>query len=190
MEEQEQRNKSPQSELAGDGANARRLSRRRFAKAGVGGGAGVLLSLASRSSLGCAVCKSPSGFLSGNVSQHGPAVTCEGASPGYWKNHTGWPSGFSHSTLFSHVFPVNHGSHYENVTMYNLLSHQSFDVDNIGMHLVAAILNSAKGWTPFLPESTIISMFTEWQNIGYYSPTPHVKWYAADIVNYITSTQS
>lgn len=168
---------------------ARGLARRRLAKAGLGG-AGVVATLAARSSLACTACTSPSGFLSGNVSHHAPSNVCDGVSPGYWKNHTGWPSGYTHNTRFGSVFPCRVGSPYANATFYQLLSHQSFDTNNLGMHLVAAILNSAMGWTPFLPHATIVAMFTEWQSQGYFTPTANVKWYAPDIVNYLTLTQS
>jgi hypothetical protein len=63
---------------------------------------GVLLTLASRSALGGGgtvvggVCKSPSGFLSGNASQHGTPCTCSGRTPGYWGTNTDtshtWPT--------------------------------------------------------------------------------------------------
>lgn len=90
-------------------------SRRRFAKSGLAVGSAVILSVASRSALAGYTynnkggynkggygwtCKSPSGFQSGNVSQHGPGCTCQGKTPGYWKEcyknwQHPWPAGYS-----------------------------------------------------------------------------------------------
>lgn len=78
-------------------------SRRRFAKGGLAVGSAVILTVASRSALASGgaygwTCKSPSGFQSGNVSQHGPGCKCSGRTPGYWKNcyhnNHAWPSGY------------------------------------------------------------------------------------------------
>lgn len=71
-------------------------SRRNFTKSGLVA-SGVILTLASRPVLGGGwVCKSPSGFLSGNLSQHGVPQTCQGRTPGYWGTNTStshpWPS--------------------------------------------------------------------------------------------------
>lgn len=64
--------------------------RRRLAKAGLGAGA-LIVTMASRSALGCE-CRSPSGFTSGNLSQHGTPPPCNGRTPGYWgeKNSYGY----------------------------------------------------------------------------------------------------
>lgn len=69
-------------------------SRRRFAKAGLGGSA-VLITLASRPVLG-ATCLTPSAAGSGNHSQHNPAVCDGGLDPQWWidnvvKNAQGEP---------------------------------------------------------------------------------------------------
>ncbi|MEO8407883.1 MAG: hypothetical protein ABI476_05580 [Oxalobacteraceae bacterium] len=163
-------------------------SRRRFTKSGLAV-SGVLMTLATRPVLGQALtCKSPSGFLSGNASSHGAPPICLGRSPGYWKNNPNWPIGID--TKFSAVFSVNPNSPYASVTMLTLLSHQSFDKKNLGMHLVTAYLNAVTGWTPFLSTETIKAMFAEFQTKGYFSPTAGVKWYGADIVYYLQQTQS
>lgn len=59
-------------------------SRRRFTKAGLAA-SGVILTLASRPVLANAVCKSPSGFESGNVSSHIQEM-CFGNYPDYYAN--------------------------------------------------------------------------------------------------------
>lgn len=169
--------------------SAANASRRRFGKTGLAA-SGVLATLASGPVLGYGkVCKSPSGFLSGNLSTHGQPPLCEGRSPGYWKNHGGWPVANRSTCKFSSVFTCKKGSPYASITMLKLLSHQNFDKQNLGMHLVAAYLNALKGWTPFLSIETIKAMFSEWQAGGYFSPTAGVKWDAGQIVDYLQRTQ-
>jgi hypothetical protein len=68
-------------------------SRRGFAKSGLAL-SGVILTLASRPVMAC-TCKSPSGFISGNVSTHGTPQTCSGRSPGYWQGKKTWPSPYT-----------------------------------------------------------------------------------------------
>lgn len=63
------------------------------------------------------------------------------------------------------------------------------DQANLGAHIVAALLNAASGRTSVvLPEPKVIGMWTEWATKGYFTPTAGVKWYAADIVDYIVTT--
>ena len=163
-------------------------NRRRFTKSSLAI-SGVLLTLASRPVLGTVVAQSPSGFVSGNQSSHGTPPISLGRSPGYWKNHTGgWP--MPTSTKFSHVFSCSMSSVYNKYTLLQLLTPQHDDVNKLGMHLVAALLNARKGWTPFLTEETIKAMFTEWQVKGSFSPTATVSWNSAQIVTYLTATQS
>ena len=172
-------------------------SRRRFAKAGLGA-SGVLLTLPGRSVLAGKgggggdkpgpVCKSPSGFLSGNTSTYGPPPICEGRSPGYWKNHDGWP--IARDTQFKHLFSCGPRIAYKDFTIGKLISPQKEDKHNLAMHLIAALLNARKGWTPFLTEERIRSMFNEWQADGTFSPSAGVHWGAEQIVEYLKRTQS
>lgn len=86
------------------GLNAAGLSRRRFTRAGAAAPV-VLGSLISRPVLAtgdrppynCTI----SGKMSGNLSSHPNQVDCKtlGHSPGYWKNHTGWPGGLVAGSL-------------------------------------------------------------------------------------------
>ncbi|TFH07790.1 MAG: hypothetical protein E4H07_08635, partial [Nitrosomonadales bacterium] len=61
-------------------------SRRRFTKSGLAA-SGVILTLASRPVLANLGCKSPSGFVSGNVSAQGTPLACTGETPDYWGAH-------------------------------------------------------------------------------------------------------
>lgn len=175
-------------------------SRRKFTMAGLGI-SGAILTLASRPVLGNVVCKSPSGFLSGNASTHGAQPVCQGRSPGYWKTHAGEatngkgkPSGGSWpiptDTQFSSVFLTSFSSAYAKYSFLELLSHQEDDQHNLGMHLVAAYLNAVSGWTPFLTIETLKAMFAEWQSKGAFSPTATVQWGPAEIVYYLKATQA
>lgn len=163
--------------------------RRRFGKSGLAV-SGVLVTLASRPVLGCEVCKSPSGFLSGNLSSHGTPPVCAGLSPGYWKNHTAWPISNRTTVKFRSVFTCLSTSPYYSVTMLTLLSPQSYDKNNLGMHLVAAYLNAKAGYTPFLTAERVKSMWTEIQGETYFSPTAGVNWDSVKVVDYITKTQN
>lgn len=86
------------------GAKRPDLSRRRFTRAGAAAPV-VLGSLIStpvlatgdRPPYNCTI----SGQMSGNVSQKPTTPDCKvlGKSPGYWKNHSGWPSGVTRGSL-------------------------------------------------------------------------------------------
>lgn len=185
---QDQTRSTPASSAAPESMNSSNAGRRQFTKASLGISS-VILSLASRPVLGNVVCKSPSGFLSGNASTHGPQPVCQGRSPGYWKNHEGsWP--IATNTQFNSVFPGPSSSVYAKYTFLQLLDHKKDDNHNLGMHLVAAYLNAVSGWTPFLSVETILAMFTEWQSKGTFSPTATVQWTAPDIVAYLKATQA
>ncbi len=166
-------------------------SRRRFGKATSVAASGVIATLASRSVLGDVLCKSPSGFLSGNLSSHGAPPVCQGRSPGYWKNQDRWPIQNRKTAKFSSVFACNGYSRYRSVTLLDLLSGKNNDDSHrLGKHLVAAYLNAMNGWTPFLTVERIKSMFSEWQTSGYFAPTAGVKWDARQIVEYLKTTQA
>lgn len=62
------------------------------------------------------------------------------------------------------------------------------DPDNLGAHIVAALLNAKAGLTPVLSETQVIGMWNEWASNGYFEPTANVKWTSAQIVKYIVST--
>jgi hypothetical protein len=172
--------------------SAEGLARRRFGKAGIGA-SGVLLTLVSQPGMASGVCKAPSGSLSGGLISHkGPAVACTGKSPGYWKNHSSWPSSCSTSAKFNSVFycaGLNQNSYgAAKTTLKLILSHQSFDSSNLGMHMCATYLNIQSGRIGFLTVAELQKIWYDWQRYGYYAPTAGVKWNAAQIVMYLTTT--
>lgn len=171
---------------------------------------GVLLTLTSRSVMGGDfMCKTPSGFLSGNVSTHGTPTTCSGLSPGYWGNHPAqWPvpylpgkckedhctkaSDWSGGTRFCNVFNCSgRGAIYAQYSMMQVIwLPGNLDPYQLGAHVVAAVLNSRMGLTPILTEAQVTNIFNEWNINGFFEPTAGVKWYAPEIVTYLQSTQS
>lgn len=182
--------KSSASGPASAGMSAKGVGRRRFGKAGAGA-SGVLLTLVSQPGMACDICKAPSGSLSGGLKSHtGPAVACNGVSPGYWKNHSSWPSACSTTTKFSSVFycaGLNKNT-YGITTLGNILSHQSFDSSNLGMHMAATYLNIRSGRIGFMTVAGLQKIWYDWQRYGYYAPTAGVKWDAARIVTYLAGT--
>lgn len=187
-------------------------SRRSFTKSGLAI-SGVVLTLASRPVLGDFVCKSPSGFLSGNVSATGIPQMCSGLTPGFWGNHPErWPSPYVAGTCtgsvkicnnpsnwttvgatkFNSVFScANHGSIYSPYTMLQVIwSGGGGDPYQLGAHIIAALLNARQGLTPVLTEAQVINMFNEWDQKGYFEPTAGVQWDGADIVAYLQTTMS
>jgi len=195
-------------------------SRRKLAGAALG--VSAMFTLASRPVLAGGQCLSPSGAISGNLSQHGTPILCSGRTPGYWKTHSGsWPSPYlpgscnagngcnkvqnwKNGTLFHPLFSgtqfmadldgkpstpktslslmqvlmLNNGSNPWGLT----------DPDNLGAHIVAALLNAKAGLTPVLSEMDVIGIWNEWVSKGYFEPTANVKWNAAQIVDYLKTT--
>lgn len=191
-------------------------SRRSFTKSGLVA-SGVIFTLTSRPVLGQVVCQSPSGALSGNLSQHGTPITCSGLTPGYWGTHTSarknmWPSPYATGTCTntkllqdykswmngtkfndsSHGFHcIGYGAKYIDYTMLQvILLGGTGDPYQLGGHCVAALLNARKGWTPVLTEAQVRNIFNEYASKGYFEPTAGVKWYPVDIVAYLKTTMT
>lgn len=177
------------------GLSERGKARRRLAKAGAG--VGVLLTLESKQAMAVStMCKSPSGSLSGGLSSHyGPAPTCKGLSPGYWKEHDNWPVPMT--TMFASVFyvPGNYmtcdltttPTSYLCANMQTLLTHQSYDQNNLAMQTIAAYLNILSGRISFLSVETLQTMWREVTTTGVYHPTVGVTWTREQVAQYLDS---
>ncbi|WP_413437563.1 hypothetical protein ACFDAU_14245 [Sulfuriferula sp. GW1] len=114
-------------------------SRRRFTKTGLGAGT-VIATLVSKPVLGAQYYCTVSGMQSGNTSMHGPAVTCQGCSPGYWKNSPGsWSTYTSYTTsaTFASVFGA---PTYGTKTLMQVLTDEE---GSLGCHIVGALLNAS-----------------------------------------------
>jgi hypothetical protein len=163
--------------------------RRRFTRAGIAA-SGVLMTVASQPGMACDICATPSGSLSGGLQSHrGPAPVCAGRAPTYWKGSSNWPRGCSKTAKFGSVFACSGAySSYANVTMQNMLTHQSFDTNSIGMYMVAAYLNVAAGLSSFQTTAMLQTMWKELQSAGYYAPTAGTKWHNYDVAAYLSGT--
>lgn len=166
--------------------SARGAARRRFTRAGLGI-TGALATITSRAAMASDICTTPSGSLSGGLkSHHGPAPACVGRSPGYWKNHSSWPC--SKTITFGSIFSCSSSSPYYKTTLQEILNPQKWDKHELGSHLVATYLNILSGKISFLTVPTIQGMWNDLYRRGYYNPTAGVKWFAYDVVDYLTGT--
>ncbi|WJW74430.1 hypothetical protein QVG61_07850 [Thiohalobacter sp. IOR34] len=119
-------------------------SRRRFVKSALVT-APVMLTVASRPALAGARC-TLSGMMSGNLS--GPTETCEGCTPGYWRQqqHFGsWMSPYSPTdpkTFWTDVLPAFPGMP-AGLTLIDALCLKGGNYNALARHTVAALLNGA-----------------------------------------------
>lgn len=166
----------------------RGAARRRLAKAGLGA-AGVLWTAQSHAI--DFTCVSASAALSGGLDSNkvdSGSVACEGRSPGFWKNHSGWP--VPNSMLFSSVFscPEPLSSTYGSATLLAMVEGCDFDKQNIGKHLTAAYLNVKSGKIGFLSERTLLQMWNELRTSGHYQPVRGVFWDVDKTKEYLEGT--
>ncbi len=171
--------------------------RRRLLKLDIGSVA-MVTTLASRSAFGwggghgdgpqCGGgCKTPSAYGSINASRPDKKYTCQGRTPGYWKNHDGWPSPYNKNTKFKDVFDPS--SPFENKTLLEVLETGGGGDYELGRHIVAALLNAAEGWTSgVLSVNQVKNIWHEYKTKGYFEPTAGVHWDSAQITDYLQST--
>ena len=191
------------------------FSRRRLLKSGAAV-APVLLTLVSRPVLG-GTCVSTSEATSLTGSQlGGEQQVCAGRTPGYWKQpqhfgewtppYTPGESGkkdkgdaqlagasISPATVFhSGETGLLQGPHadFGTATLLQVMSPELFnqDIDGMGRHIAAALLNAAAGLTPVLDESAVRRIWNDWSIHGYYEPTAGVRWSSGEIVDYLLTT--
>jgi hypothetical protein len=167
--------------------------RRRLASAGIA--SGVIMTLKSPSALGAAVCKSPSGALSGGLSSQQPAkaLVCRGRTPAYWcSQNSPLPAA---RNVFGKVFTCNtRTAAYRNTPLFDIFKAQTYDRDKVGMYLMAAYFNAYTDRTSFLKIPAVISIWNEWQATGAnaggtYTPIAGgKKWDSRQLVAYLAST--
>lgn len=109
-------------------------------------------------------------------------------SPENWVAGTGF-----HPELYGTKFMVNNKSLSMNQVM--VMNDSSYlgltDKDNLGSHIVAALLNAASGKTDgVLTVAQVKTMWTECQMKGYFEPIAGVKWSPAQVVTYLQSTMT
>ncbi|TFW19430.1 hypothetical protein E4L96_11775 [Massilia arenosa] len=184
-----------------DGLDRAGAARRRFAKAGLGA-SGVLMTLASQPGMATElVCRAPSGYLSGKLtSQKIDNLVCVGRSPGYWKNcaSSSWPANCTKATRFKDIFycgggytKVPYASKFllNTTTCGLLLDPQTWDVNKVANHIIAAYLNARTGKTSFLTADQVRAIWKEYWMTGVYKVNATVTWNGAQLVDYLTRTQ-
>lgn len=163
-------------------------TRRRLTKTGLGV-TGVLWTLESRATMQPMACFSPSAGYSGKLSSHyHQTVVCTGKSPGYWKNHDGWPC--DSDTLFRKVFGCNstNDQTYGVKSLLEIVKGCNFDKYNLGVHLVATYLNVLSGRISFLTASQLKDIWSQLQRNGYYQPAKNVYWSMEQTKQYLEAT--
>lgn len=181
-------------------------SRRRLLRGGLAA-TPILMTVVSRPVMATGTCAPASSYASINASRHGekPPVSCNGRSPGYWKvsvHFKEWPSPYVPSTekdkkvgyyppagvpatLFSTVF----GSGFSGLTLLQVLDQGGGGINNLGRHIVAALLSAARGDTAgVIDVAGVIRIWTEYSAKGYYEPTAGIKWDIEMIVEWIMTT--
>jgi hypothetical protein len=171
---------------------------------GASGVAPIMMTLVSRPVMAGSVCTPASSFASINASRPDKQYNCSGLTPGYWKQEQkfwDWPKPYVPSatpvpgqggqpdyspgkhakpTWFDSVFGSVGG--YSGKTLLDVLSTDGNDIgrDALARHIVAALLNAAKGYTPptVLSVQTVKNIWSSFVTKGYYEPTAGIKWYA------------
>ena len=187
--------------------------RRRLLQGGLGVSP-VLLTLVSRPVLGQqGQCFTPSGFVSMPTSQHGQPQMCIGRTPGFWKQDQKfpeWPAppyfpttvtgpGGHAATTFNSVLTATPSPYSNTMTFLDVLrtEDQGFSgpPHDVARHIVASLLNVAKGWVPVLTAELVKLIWRDYVStgggtIGFFEPTAGVRWQHEQIVQYLTSTMT
>lgn len=190
---------------------------RRHLLRGAAGVAPVVLSLTSRPVI-AGMCTTTSAAASMHVSGSPTGSQCFGRTPGYWKNHSSWPSPYKSEssknagktfgdyspsgsetqtqsqadaqsgTLFDSVFGTQGG--YPDKTLLDVLELGGGHKNELARHIVAALLNAASGATPEAVAGVpvVLKIWHSYVTYGYYSPTNGVQWNAAEITEWLKST--
>jgi len=175
----------PHGAAAGASPRPADAGRRRFATAGA---SAVLLTLPSRSF--AQLCKSPSGFVSGNTSSPGQPV-CSGQTPDSWArqlNNTSAPG----DATFAAVFPNGNNVDWAKATFYEVLhagdnGNTGKQPNPISKEFVAIYLDITGGSIPesILTVRTLQHMWSQWSTTGFFSPTAGATWTTNELINYL-----
>ena len=155
------------------------------------------------------VCHSPSGTMSGAMSQKaGQIQTCGGYPCSHWRNTgappaggAGWmglrPDNPFHPTFRDGFVQgsqqyLQAGLKRRPLTMYEVLcATPTQDPYGLCGHFIAAMLNVNAGRVPasVMNQARLSQLWIEWSRTGYYRPSAQANsWDAADIVQYFKST--
>ena len=190
----EQSGKS-ESGIESESAGKVDASRRKFT--GVGLGVSAIFTLSSHPVLAevAGVCKSPSGFASGNLSQHGTPIICSGQKPVVWAAST---SDAILNTKFHAIFTrtstVGYGTG-QSSSMKDVMAMPGGGATSpqpLGAEVAATWVNIKKGLIPatILTDTKLVTMWNEIVTTGFYTPmTGATPWNAAAVVTYLRSLQ-
>jgi hypothetical protein len=176
-------------------------SRRKFTGAGLG--VSAIFTLASQPVL-AGVCRAPSGAESGNLSQPGTQLTCDGHSPSYWSGISGADPYLD--TKFHDIFDKSKDIvDYDGETvdwggkakMKKVMDDENRTGDAkkpqpLGAEFAAAWVNVKKGLIPgsVLTDTRLITMWTELLRTGVYVPMAGADpWSPQDVINYLRGLQ-
>lgn len=132
----------------------------------------------------------------------GTATAPSGSNGNGYKNHAeNWSGGtLFHPLLSGSLFMANldkdPGTPNTSLSMMQVMHFNDGsnpwglrDQDNLGAHIVAALLNAKSGYTTgVLSDMQVITMWNERVSKGYFAPTAGVEWSSAQIVIYIKTT--
>jgi hypothetical protein len=199
----EQPGATPSTDASPPQATSPDAGRRRLLQGGLAAGP-VIFTLFSRPAFGVSVeCKTPSGFHSGNVSQHGPPTFCSGRTFGFWKQKqffAQWPapyfpttvsgSGGHQATKFHSATTGFKGTQFGTKTMLQVLetSGNAGGFTALGRIITAALLSAAAGLTPVLSQQDVRNIWNEFVANGFFEPAAGIQWDSAEIMEYLKST--
>ena len=85
--------------------------------------------------------------------------------------------------------PINNAKlHLKDATLFQALS--GTETPPVVKGLIAAWLNARAKYNSFPTETNVVQIFQEWHKNGYYEVRATVKWYEADIIKYLASTNA
>jgi hypothetical protein len=127
------------------------------------------------------------------TSTHGEPQFCQGRTPGYWKasqHFDQWPHPYypvktwkKPATKFKDVFYP--AGPYTDKTLLQVLWTEGGPPHDVGRHVVAGLLNAARGWTPPITTDHIKAIWSSYIQYGFYEPVAGEKWYHEAIVEFI-----
>lgn len=77
---------------------------------------------------------------------------------------------------------------YECALLEDVLSHQPYDPNNLGMHMAATYLNICAGYITFMKPEDLQRIWVEVSTTGVYQPTAGVTWSREELKEYFKAT--
>jgi hypothetical protein len=77
---------------------------------------------------------------------------------------------------------------YQCALLEDVLSHQPFDANNLGMHMAATYLNICAGYIDFMKVEDLQRIWTEVSTTGVYQPTAGITWSREELKEYFKAT--